>query len=133
MRSKEKQRSIARLTDKKCRYPSTSPKDLVKSCRTGAMLLKKLFHYANKLLSVEPLVLDVLNSSSNLSSIFMHLLKWLVIFTWILLGSRIIIASSLILSNSSENTSPSEDCKQEYTCSCSMASAITGIPLSPRI
>ena len=99
--------------DDKCRYQSASRKDLVKSHRTGAMLLKKLFQYANKQLSAEPLVLNVLNASSNLSSMFMHLLHWLVIFTWFLLGSCIIITISSILSNSSENTLPSEDCKIE--------------------
>ena len=54
MRSKEKQRSIARLTDDKCRYQSPYRKDLVKSHRAGAMLLKKLFQYANKLLFADP-------------------------------------------------------------------------------
>ena len=53
------------------------------------MLLKKLFQYAKKLPYAEPLVLNVLDASSNLSSIFMHLLHWLVIFTWFLLGSCI--------------------------------------------
>ena len=143
--------------DDKCRYQSASQKDLVKSRRTGAMLLKKLFQYANKLLSAERLVLNVLNASSNLSSMFMHLLHWLVIFTWLLLESCIIITISSILSNSSENTSPSEDCKKEllyeschqktvrkscsmkvalrksYTWSCSMVSAIRNIPLLPQI
>ena len=60
--------------DDKCRYQSASRKDLVKSHRTGAMLLKKLFQYANKLLSAEPLVLNVLSASSNFSIMFMHLL-----------------------------------------------------------
>ena len=36
--------------------------------------LKNLFQYANKLLSAEPLVLNVLSASSNLSIMFMHLL-----------------------------------------------------------
>ena len=65
MQSKEKQRSIARITDDKCRYQSASQKDLIKSRRTGTMLLKKLLQLANKLLSAEPLALNVLNDSSN--------------------------------------------------------------------
>ena len=113
MRSKEKQKSTAPQMDDKCRYQSASQKDLVKSRITGAMLLKKLFQYANKLLSAERLVLNVLNASPNLSSMFTHLLHWLVIFTWLLLESCIIITISSILSNSSEKTSPSEDCKKE--------------------
>ena len=133
MRSKENQRSIARQRDHKCRYQSASRKDLVKSRRTGAMLLKKLFQYANKLPSAEPLVFNVLNSSSNLSSMFVQLIYWLAVFTWFWLGPCIIITSSSILLNSSENTSPSEECKKEYTWSWSMTSAIRDIALLPRI
>ena len=54
-----KQRSIERLTDDKCRYQAVSPKDMAKSRRTGAILLKKSFQYAHKLLSAEPLALNV--------------------------------------------------------------------------
>ena len=131
MWSKEKERSIAQLTDYKCRYQSASWKDLVTSRRTRTLLLYKLSQYANKLLSAEPPVLKVLNAYSNSSSAFIHLLHWLVIFTWFLLESRIKIKNSLILSNSSENASPSEECNKEYTWSCSVASAIRDIYLLP--
>ena len=133
MQSKENQRSIARLTDDKCRYQSASRKGLVKSHRTGAMLLKKLFQYGNKLLSAKSLALNVLTTSSNLSIMFMNLFHWLVIFTWFLLGLLIIITSSSILSNSSENTSPSEYYNKKYNRSCSMASVIRDILLLPRM
>ena len=98
---KKKQRSIARLTDDKCKCQSASWKDLV----------KKLFQHANKVVFAESLILNVLNASSHLTSILMHLLHWPVIFTWLLLGSRVMITSWSILSNNSENTPPLEDHK----------------------
>ena len=118
MWSKERQRSITRLTD-----------DLVKSRKKGAMLLKTLFQYGYKLLFAEPLVLNVLNTSSNSFSMFLHLTPLAGDIYLVLLGSCIIITSSSILSNSAENSSPSEDFKKEYTWSCSMAFAVRGIPL----
>ena len=67
MRSKEKQRSMAQLTYDKYRYQLVSRKDLVKFRKTGTILVKKLFQYA------EPLILNILNASLNLSSTFWHL------------------------------------------------------------